>query len=323
MTHILSADIGGTTCKLGIFDRSLNIEEKWEISTNKTGEGILENIYDSFVVHLNRKDIDIKNIIGMGIGVPGPIDFENGIVNGAVNLNWTGNIEVRKHMQQYFDGPIYVDNDANVATLGEKFKGAGQNESDVVCMTLGTGVGGGIVSNGELIHGHNGSGAEIGHFLVDQKKRFQCNCGMKGCLETVASATGVINLVHHYYPNINMKSSIHDLITGENVTAKDVFDAAKSGDEFSLFIIDKVAGYIAYAASVVSVMTNPKYIIIGGGVSKAGDILIQFIKKHYEKMTFKPAQDGTNIVVAQLGNDAGIIGAAGLIKTYVIEKENE
>lgn len=120
-----------------------------------------------------------------------------------------------------------------------------------------------------------------------------------------------------------MKSSIHDLITGKNVTAKDVFDAAKSGDEFSLFIIDKVAGYIAYAASVVSVMTNPKYIIIGGGVSKAGDILIQFIKKHYEKMTFKPAQDGTNIVVAQLGNDAGIIGAAGLIKTYVIEKENE
>lgn len=323
MTHILSADIGGTTCKLGIFDRSLNIEEKWEISTNRTGEGILENIYDSFMVHMNRKNIDIENIIGMGLGVPGPIDFDNGIVHGAVNLNWKGNIEVRKLMQQYFDGPVYVDNDANVATLGEKFKGAGRNESDVVCITLGTGVGGGIVSNSELIHGHNGSGAEIGHFLVDQKKRFQCNCGLKGCLETVASATGVINLVHHYYPNINMKSRLHELIASKNVTAKDVFDAAKAGDEFSLFIIDKVGGYIAYAASVISVMTNPKYIIIGGGVSKAGDILIEFIKKHYEEMTFKPAQEDTHIEVAQLGNDAGIIGAAGLIKTYVLEKVNQ
>ncbi|MGO1760421.1 MAG: ROK family glucokinase, partial [Mammaliicoccus vitulinus] len=254
---------------------------------------------------------------------PGPIDFENGIVHGAVNLKCTGKFEVRKHMQQYFNGPIYVDNDANVATLGEKFKGAGRNESDVVCITLGTGVGGGIVSNSELIHGHNGSGAEIGHFLVDQNKRFQCNCGMKGCLETVASATGVINLVHHFYPNINMKSNIHDLIASKNVTAKDVFDAAKSGDEFSLFIIDKVAGYIAYAASVISVMTNPKYIIIGGGVSKAGDILLKFIKKHFEKMTFRPAQEDTHIEVAQLGNDAGIIGAAGLIKTYVLEKENQ
>lgn len=323
MTHILSADIGGTTCKLGIFDLSLNIEEKWEISTNRTGEGILENIYDSFMVHMNRKNIDIENIIGMGLGVPGPIDFDNGIVHGAVNLNWKGNIEVRKLMQQYFDGPVYVDNDANVATLGEKFKGAGRNESDVVCITLGTGVGGGIVSNSELIHGHNGSGAEIGHFLVDQKKRFQCNCGLKGCLETVASATGVINLVHHYYPNINMKSRLHELIASKNVTAKDVFDAARAGDEFSLFIIDKVGGYIAYAASVISVMTNPKYIIIGGGVSKAGDILIEFIKKHYEEMTFKPAQEDTHIEVAQLGNDAGIIGAAGLIKTYVLEKENQ
>lgn len=323
MTHILSADIGGTTCKLGIFDRSLNIEEKWEISTNRTGEGILENIYDSFMVHMNRKNIDIENIIGMGLGVPGPIDFDNGIVHGAVNLNWKGNIEVRKLMQQYFDGPVYVDNDANVATLGEKFKGAGRNESNVVCITLGTGVGGGIVSNSELIHGHNGSGAEIGHFLVDQKKRFQCNCGLKGCLETVASATGVINLVHHYYPNINMKSRLHELIASKNVTAKDVFDAARAGDEFSLFIIDKVGGYIAYAASVISVMTNPKYIIIGGGVSKAGDILIEFIKKHYEEMTFKPAQEDTHIEVAQLGNDAGIIGAAGLIKTYVLEKENQ
>ncbi|GGI40014.1 ROK family glucokinase [Mammaliicoccus stepanovicii] len=323
MTHILSADIGGTTCKLGIFDESLNILEKWEISTNKTGEGILENIYDSFVVHLNRKNLDINSMIGMGIGVPGPIDFENGVVNGAVNLNWTGNIEVRKIMQKYFDGPIYVDNDANVATLGEKFKGAGQNESEVVCMTLGTGVGGGIVANNVLLHGHNGSGAEIGHFLVDQKKRFKCNCGMKGCLETVASATGVVNLVHHYYSNMSLKSSLHDHIMNKNVSAKDVFDAAKNDDEFSQFIIDKVAGYIAYAASVISVMTNPKYIIIGGGVSNAGDILIQYIEKHYKNMTFRPAQDDTHIVVAKLGNDAGIIGAAGLIKTYVIERENK
>lgn len=321
MTHILSADIGGTTCKLGIFDRSLNIIEKWEIKTNKEDQTILKNIYDSFENHLNTNNINIEDVIGMGVGVPGPIDFENGIVNGAVNLNWKGKIEVRSELQKFFKGPIYVDNDANIAALGEKFKGAGQNENDVTCITLGTGVGGGIVSNGELVHGHNGSGAEIGHIVVDQEKKFQCNCGMKGCLETVASATGVINLVHYHYPNYKVNSSIHDLIVGQTVTAKDVFDGAKENDTFCKFIIDKVSSYIAYVASVISVMANPKYIIIGGGVSKAGQILLENINKYYKEMTFIPAQDGTEIVLAELGNDAGIIGAAGLIKTYVMDKE--
>ena len=260
-------------------------------------------------------------MLGVGIGVPGPVNFETGIVHGAVNLYWHGDVNVREIFQQFVDCPVYVDNDANVAALGEKHKGAGQGADDVVAITLGTGLGGGIISNGEIVHGHNGSGAEIGHFRVDHDQRFKCNCGKSGCIETVASATGVVNLVNFYYPKLTFKSSILQLIKDNKVTAKAVFDAAKAGDQFCIFITERVANYIAYLCSIVSVTSNPKYIVLGGGMSTAGLILIENIKTEYHNLTFSPAQEGTEIVQAQLGNDAGITGAAGLIYTYIIEKE--
>ena len=161
---------------------------------------------------------------------------------------------------------VYVDNDANVAALGEKHKGAGEGADDVVAITLGTGLGGGIISNGEIVHGHNGSGAEIGHLRADFDQRFQCNCGKSGCIETVASATGVVNLVNFYYPKLTFKSSILQLIKDNQVTAKAVFDAAKAGDQFCIFITEKVANYIGYLCSIISVTSNPKYIVLGGHV---------------------------------------------------------
>jgi len=191
----------------------------------------------------------------------------------------------------------------------------------VVAITLGTGLGGGIISNGEIVNGHNGSGAEIGHFRVDHDQRFKCNCGKSGCIETVASATGVVNLVNFYYPKLTFKSSILQLIKDNEVTAKAVFDAAKAGDQFCIFITERVANYIAYLCSIISVTSNPKYIVLGGGMSTAGLILIENIKTEYHNLTFTPAQQGTEIVQAKLGNDAGITGAAGLIYTYIIEKE--
>ena len=214
-----------------------------------------------------------------------------------------------------------MDNDANVAALGEKHKGAGEGADDVVAITLGTGLGGGIISNGEIVHGHNGSGAEIGHMRADFDQRFKCNCGKSGCIETVASATGVVNLVNFYYPKLTFKSSILQLIKDNNVTAKAVFDAAKAGDQFCIFITEKVANYIGYLCSIISVTSNPKYIVLGGGMSTAGPILIENIKTEYNNLTFTPAQFETEIVQAKLGNDAGITGAAGLIKTYVLDKE--
>lgn len=320
---ILAADVGGTTCKLGLFDEKINQIHKWSIktdTTDPTGYKLLEQIYQSFEEQLFAHDYDFAQVIGVGIGVPGPVDFESGIVDGAVNLYWKDRVHVREMFQQFVDCPVYVDNDANVAALGEKHKGAGNEADDVVAITLGTGLGGGIISNGEIVHGHKGSGAEIGHFRIDQDQRFRCNCGKSGCVETVASATGVVNLVYFYYPKRTFKSSILELIKEHKVTAKDVFDAAKAGDQFCIFITEKVANYIAYVCSIISVTSNPKYIILGGGMSTAGPILIENIKTEYRNITFTPAQHETEIVQAQLGNDAGITGAAGLIYTYVIEK---
>ncbi|MDU1489783.1 MAG: ROK family glucokinase, partial [Staphylococcus epidermidis] len=193
---ILAADIGGTTCKLGIFDKDLEQLHKWSIDTDTsdhTGELLLKNIYDSFTEKVAEFKYDFNNVVGVGIGVPGPVDFDTGVVYGAVNLHWPGSVNVREIFKQYVNCPVYVDNDANVAALGEKHKGAGEGADDVVAITLGTGLGGGIISNGEIVHGHNGSGAEIGHLRADFDQRFQCNCGKSGCIETVASATGVVN----------------------------------------------------------------------------------------------------------------------------------
>lgn len=320
---ILAADIGGTTCKLGVLDETLEILHKWEIptKTENNGESILKNVYDSFVVNAKHKNYNMEDALGIGLGIPGPIDFKTGVVNGAINLNWHGKINIKEQFEKLSGLPVYVDNDANVATLGEKFKGAGQNEPDVICVTLGTGVGGGIISNNELVHGHNGSGGELGHFKVDFKERFQCNCGKKGCLETVASATGVVNLSYHYYAELQFQTVIEDAIKNRTLQAKMVFDAAKAGDEFATYVIKKVARNLAYALSIFSVVTNPKYIIIGGGVSKAGNFLIQHIEDVYREITFTPATQGTKIVTATLGNDAGIIGAAGLIKQYVKKEQ--
>lgn len=321
---ILAADIGGTTCKLGIFDQQLEQIEKWSIETDTsdtTGYALLKNVYDSFVEHIDNSEFTFSDVLGVGIGVLGPVNFETGEVNGAVNLYWKDTVNVRHIFKQFVDCPVYVDNDANVAALGEKHKGAGQGSDEVVAITLGTGLGGGIISNGEIVHGHNGSGAEIGHFRVDHDQRFKCNCGKSGCIETVASATGVVNLVNFYYPKLTFKSSILQLIKDNEVTAKAVFDAAKAGDQFCIFITERVANYIAYLCSIISVTSNPKYIVLGGGMSTAGLILIENIKTEYHNLTFTPAQQGTEIVQAKLGNDAGITGAAGLIYTYIIEKE--
>ncbi|REH84097.1 ROK family glucokinase [Staphylococcus felis] len=321
---ILAVDVGGTTCKLGIFNQSLEMIDKWSIDTDisdSTGKLILRQIYEAFVQKFETQDLNMKDVIGMGIGIPGPVDFETGTIHGAVNLNWPNKVNVINIMKTFVDFPVIVDNDANVAALGEKFNGAGKDADDVVAITLGTGLGGGIISNGKIVHGHNGSGAELGHFRVDHDQRFKCNCGKSGCIETVASATGVINLVNFYYPKLTFKSSILELIKNKTVTAKAVFDAAKAGDQFCIFITERVANYIAYLASIISVTTNPKYIILGGGMSDAGDILIENIKTEYHHLTFTPAQENTEIVRAELGNDAGMVGAAGLIKTYIIDKE--
>ncbi len=299
---------------MGVFTPELELLHKWEIQTDTSDEGvrILENIHQSF----RSEGYSPEDTIGVGLGVPGPVDFNTGILNGAINLNWMHRKPIAAEFESLSSMKAIVDNDANVAALGEQFKGAGMGHKDVVMVTLGTGVGGGVVSNSLLIHGHGGAAGEIGHLLVDYDQRFQCNCGKKGCLETVASATGMKNLAmfyHHEHKGTRLDMAIEN----GTVSAKMVVEAVQEGDALGLRVIDEVAQYIAIALSHISAITNPKYFIIGGGVSRAGRILTERIEAHYRPITFPPAYENTEIVMAELGNDAGIYGAARLVKQYL------
>lgn len=320
MSVILAGDIGGTTCKLGVFDETLTLIEKWEINTDISNEGqnILNDVHASFESRIKEIGFKMEDCQGVGLGMPGPVNFTNGILNGCINLN----IEGERPVSSIFEGisgvKTIVDNDANVAALGEQFKGAGHGHSEVVMITLGTGVGGGVISGGKLIHGIGGSGGEIGHITVDFTQRFQCNCGKKGCLETVASATGMVNLAGFHYEKDFRDSVLATEIKAKTVTSKSIVEAALKGDKLGEFVVEEAARYLAIAMSNISVITNPEYFIFGGGVSEAGNYLTDKIGKYYTSFTFPPAAGDMEIVMAELGNDAGMYGAARLVKQYLV-----
>jgi glucokinase len=316
---ILAVDIGGTTCKLGVFDKHCTLKSKWQIATDTSnnGENILSDIHQSFIQYFEAFDVNIESCLGVGIGVPGPVDFHNSVLNGAINLGWKEKKSIASEFEKISGLPAIIDNDANLAALGEQSFGAGGAEEDVVLITLGTGVGGGVVSHKKLMHGTSGSAGEIGHMKVDHEERFSCNCGLRGCLETVASATGMKNLAVHHYTHHFPETILADIIADGTVNAKDIAEAAEEGDALSIKVLDDVAEYIGLALSTISVIVNPKVIIIGGGVSQAGDLLLNKIDHAYRPHTFPPAEEDTMIKIAQLGNDAGIYGAAKLASQYI------
>jgi glucokinase len=248
------------------------------------------------------------------MGTPGTVNRENGTVIGAYNLNWKTLQEIKKPIEAALNIPFTLDNDANVAALGERWMGAGENSSDVTFITLGTGVGGGIIAEGNLIHGVNGAGGEIGHVTVDPEG-FDCTCGKKGCLETVASATGVVRLARTMSESFSGDSALkYKIDDGQEVTSKDVFDAAKAGDDFALIVVDKVCFYLGLACGNIGNILNPSDIVIGGGVSAAGDFLLERIQKYFTEFTFPQVSESTSIKLALLGNEAGVIGAASLAR---------
>lgn len=314
---ILAADIGGTTCKLGLFDSSLKLIEKWQISTDTTDEGanILKDIHLSFKEKLSVHNLSLDECTGAGLGVPGPVDFEAGIVNGAINLNWHGHKDIKKDFEAISGVPTIVDNDANLATLGEQAFGAGQNKEDVVMFTLGTGVGGGVIVNSLLVHGTGGSAGEIGHIKVAVEENLKCNCGGTGCLESVASTLGLKNLAKKYQ-NEYRQSALDGMISSDSLNAKAVFENAEKGDPLSLYLVDKMTSYLGIGISNIAATLNPSHIILGGGLSQAGEFLRSRVLKQFRNHTFPPAVDSTDIVFASLGNDAGIYGAAKIVSQY-------
>lgn len=306
--YIFGVDIGGTTVKLGFFDVEGNLLEKWEILTRKEEDGskILPDVAESIKSKMAEKQLTSTDILGIGVGAPGPIDSD-GVVHRAVNLGW-GTFSIKETLEDLLHIPVMAGNDANVAALGEMWKGGGQGSSDLIVVTLGTGVGGGIIIGGKVLTGAGGAGGEIGHIHVQEGEEECCGCGNKGCLEQYASATGIKRLAVK-----KMEESDKDSILRKGeVSAKTVFNGVKAKDELAMEVAAEFGKYLGNGLAVIASVINPETIVIGGGVSKAGEVLFDYIKPSYEKNVFH-ANRNVKFALATLGNDAGIYGAAKLI----------
>ena len=313
---IIGIDLGGTSVKFAILTQEGVVQEKWSIKTNILDEGshIVDDMIESINHRLRLLGLGAEDFIGIGMGSAGVVDREKGTVIGAYNLNWKTLQPVKEKIEKATGISFFIDNDANVAALGERWKGAGENQPDVVFMTLGTGVGGGIVAEGKLLHGVAGAAGELGHITVDFDQPILCTCGKKGCLETVASATGIVNLTRRYADEYAGDAELKQLIdNGEDVSAKIVFDLAKAGDELALIVYRNFARYLGIACANIGSILNPSTIVIGGGVSAAGEFLLDGVRKVYEENSFPQVRTSTKLALATLGNDAGVIGAASLV----------
>jgi glucokinase len=308
-TYCFGIDVGGTTVKCGLFQTDGTLVEKWEIvtRTENNGEEILPDIAKTIEAKIAERQLDKAEIEGVGIGVPGPVN-ENGDVLQAVNLFW-GFKELSRELRQMTGLPAMAGNDANVAALGEAWKGAAAGAKSVIVITLGTGVGGGIIIDGKVVAGYHGAGGEVGHACMNHEETESCNCGNKGCLEQVASATGIVRVAKKTLAASEEASTLRDI---SELTAKDVLDAYKAGDALAAQIMDKVGDQLGGALAIFACVVDPEIIVIGGGVSKAGQPLIECIEKYYKKYAFSACKD-TPIVLASLGNDAGMYGAARLV----------
>ncbi|MDG3095111.1 ROK family glucokinase [Streptococcus suis] len=313
---IIGIDLGGTSVKLAILTTEGEIQEKWSIKTNILDDGshIVPDIIDSIKQRFETHGLTKDDFLGIGMGSPGVVDSEAGTVIGAYNLNWKTLQLVKEQFESALGLPFFIDNDANVAALGEQWVGAGNNNPNVVFMTLGTGVGGGVIAAGNLIRGVKGAVGELGHITVDFDEPFACTCGKKGCLETVASATGIVNLSRRYADQYAGDAKLKQMIDdGQDVTAKDVFDLAKEGDDLALIVYRHFSEYLGVACANIAAVLNPAYIVLGGGVSAAGEFLLDGVRKVFAENSFPQIKESTQIVLATRGNDAGVLGAASLV----------
>ncbi len=305
MKYGFGIDLGGTTVKLAWFDEEGHLLEKWEIPTVTEGGGnqILPDIAASVNGFLSKKGVDRGNVIGIGIGVPGPVD-DHGVVNKCINLGW-GVFNIHDQLSALTGLPVKAGNDANVAALGEAWKGGGNGCENMVFATLGTGVGGGIIIDGRPVSGVHGAGGEIGHLVVNKDETEPCGCGKYGCAEQYCSATGVVRLAKRH-----MRSSDRDstMRTCENLTCKEVFDAAAAGDVLAQETLEQVYDYMGQFIANVCMVSDPEAVVLGGGVSKAGQPLLDGAKRYFDRYIFH-ASNSIRFALASLGNDAGAYGA--------------
>ena len=311
--YCFGVDLGGTTVKIGLFSIEGQLQDKWEIPTRTENHGaeIISDIAASIQSRMDTGHLSKEQVTGIGRGVPGPVLNEN-IVQGCVNLGW-GNVRVADELSALTGLKVKAANDANVAALGEQWQGGGKGFQNLVMFTLGTGVGGGIIQNGRIISGANGAAGEIGHMVIVDSDEVvgTCGCGHRGCLEQVASATGIVNLTEKKLAECSQDSVLREI---SPLTAKDVLDAAKAGDALAEQAAENMMKQLGRAAAYIACVVNPDIFVIGGGVSKAGEYLIEGISRYYKDYAFHASAD-TKFALASLGNDAGMIGAAGMVCT--------
>ena len=309
--YVFGVDIGGTTVKIGIFTDDGKLLDKWEIPTrtDEGGQYILSDIAESVEDRRVEMGIDKKDVLGVGMGVPGPVRAD-GTVLRCVNLGW-GIFNVEEELSKLTGYVVKAGNDANMAALGEMWQGGGKGHRNIVMVTLGTGVGGGIIINGKMISGVNGAGGEIGHICVNDSETEKCGCGNTGCLEQYTSATGIVRSANIL---LNTTDKPSKLRTVQYISAKEIFDAAKDGDELAASLVENHGKVLGKALAQIACVVDPEIFVIGGGVSRAGDILVDTTKKYFLEYAFHACRT-TQFALATLGNDAGIYGGACSIIT--------
>ncbi len=302
-------DIGGTTIKMSLFEMTGHMVDKWEIPTNtqNNGSSILSDVAAVIEGRLVQDGISKEDVEGIGIGVPGPV-VQDSVVTVCVNLGW-GRVDVAKELAEKTGLKVRVGNDANVAALGEMWQGGGKGYKNVIMITLGTGVGGGIIINGHVINGSNGAGGEIGHVFVDETEEETCGCGKRGCLEQYASATGIVRMAKRALAADNRESTLRSV---EDLSAKAVLDAAKAGDEMALEVVEQMGKRLGTVLAQAACIVDPEVFVIGGGVSKAGTIITEVIRKYYIERAFNSCRNA-DFALAELGNDAGVYGCVYLL----------
>lgn len=311
--YIYGIDLGGTTVKMGLFNGEGNIIDKWEIVTRKEDNGshILPDIADSIKEKNNKENISIEDITGIGIGVPGAVT-EDGRVLTCVNLGW-GVLPVAGELSRLTGvGNVKAGNDANVAALGEQWRGGGKEFNSIVMVTLGTGVGGGVILNGKILTGSNGAAGEIGHIKVNFDETATCGCGGHGCLEQYSSATAIMRHARELVKTTEEESYLRQFET-EKITGKEIFDAYKAGDKLAGQVVERFARFLGIGLSHVTAVVDTQAFVIGGGVSKNGQVVIDVIREEYEKNVTLFALKGKEFRLAELGNDAGMYGAVRMV----------
>lgn len=301
----IGIDLGGSSMKMGIVDAEGKVLFEMEEPTPKDSEQALKNMVQYCHTVATRSETLWEQVEGVGIGLPGFLDIPNGVIINLTNLNWK-NIPIKRFLEERLQKRVEIDNDANVAAFGEAWCGAGKDVDHLICVTLGTGVGGGVIIDGKLVYGLKGFAGEIGHIQIDPDG-VQCNCGQIGCLETIASATGITRLASEA-----IRRGEPTMLAGDPTTYE-VFQALNQGDPVAKEVVNQAIDSLAKAFSLISVILNPARFVVGGGVAKAGDSLFVPLRKAYKRQALGYTTQDVEILPASLGNQAGFIGAARLV----------